>query len=392
MRITIHRGTHEIGGTCVELATAKSRILIDFGMPLVNTHQEPFDPKTLIDKSIEDLKKLKILPDIKGLYKGEARAIDAILISHSHMDHYGLLGYVHPDIPIYMSEGAKELIEISDIFIPHKIGKINAQVIDKKKKLSIGDFVVTSYLVDHSAFDALAFLIEADGKRLFYSGDFRAHGRKSQLFEQMIRKPPTKIDCLLMEGSMLGRSGQIYKDEVAVQEGIEDILKNKSNIAFFFASAQNIDRMVSAYKACLKTNSILVIDLYMAFIFHKLGKISKHLPQFDWPNVQVYFFHSHAERLVEAGHKDLLYLFNTRKIKGAEVNAQKQKVLMLARDNSLFPLIVKEIKNIKGATIIYSMWDGYLTEKFEERCAQQGIEIKKLHTSGHATLDDLKVF
>ena len=35
MNITIHRGTHEIGGSCVELSSGKSRILLDFGIPLV---------------------------------------------------------------------------------------------------------------------------------------------------------------------------------------------------------------------------------------------------------------------------------------------------------------------------------------------------------------------
>jgi len=36
MRLTIHRGTHEIGGSSVELATAKTRIVIDVGMPIVD--------------------------------------------------------------------------------------------------------------------------------------------------------------------------------------------------------------------------------------------------------------------------------------------------------------------------------------------------------------------
>ncbi len=34
MTLTIHRGTHEIGGSCVELRTAEAKIFIDFGLPL----------------------------------------------------------------------------------------------------------------------------------------------------------------------------------------------------------------------------------------------------------------------------------------------------------------------------------------------------------------------
>jgi ribonuclease J len=54
----------------------------------------------------------------------------------------------------------------------------------------IGPFRVTPFLVDHSAYDAYGLLIESGGKRLFYSGDFRAHGRKGMLFDRLIAQPP----------------------------------------------------------------------------------------------------------------------------------------------------------------------------------------------------------
>ncbi|MFH1317838.1 MAG: MBL fold metallo-hydrolase, partial [Candidatus Omnitrophota bacterium] len=177
MQLIIYRGTQEIGGSCVELNTANSRILIDFGMPLVNKKRERFDPDILKGKSVEELKELFILPKIDGLYKDEKKSINAILISHSHLDHYGLLSYVHPDIPIYLSDGAKELVDITNLFVHRGLKSLNAKHIANKKSFVVGDFKIIPYLVDHSAFDALAFLIEAEGKRLFYSGDFRGHGR-----------------------------------------------------------------------------------------------------------------------------------------------------------------------------------------------------------------------
>ncbi|MCK9554397.1 MBL fold metallo-hydrolase [bacterium] len=392
MKLTIQRGTQEIGGSCVELSTANSKILIDFGMPLVDKGKDPFDAKILDGKSIEELKSLKILPDIKGLYKNEEKEIDAILISHSHLDHYGLLNYVHPEIPVYLSEGAQRLIEASDVFIPHKIGAINFRIIKKNKKTTIGDFSVTAYLVDHSAFDTLAFLIEAEGKRLFYSGDFRGHGRKSSLFKNIIENPPKDIDYLLMEGSMLGRGNQAYKDENEIERKIEETLKENKNITFLFASSQNIDRLVSAYRACLKTNTTFVVDIYTAFVLDKLRKSSKHIPQFDWKNIRIKFIKYHADCLVNAGYRDLLYVYNKQKIDIFEINRNKNKILMLSRDNSIFPLIVKNIDGIQGAKIIYSMWEGCLTDEFKQYCAQKELTIEQVHTSGHATLEDLQTF
>lgn len=391
MQLIIHRGAHEIGGSCVELRTAKSRILIDFGMPLVSCQKKPFDTKILKDKSIDELRELKVLPDIKGLYKNEEKGIDAILISHFHLDHYGLLNYVHQDIPIYMSEGAKALMAISDIFIPHKLGRLNTNIIHSRRSVNIGDISITPHLVDHSAFDALAFLIEAEGKRLFYSGDFRGHGRKSILFKRMIENPPEDIDCLL-EDSMLGRDKQVYKEEKEVQYKIEEVLRRRNNITFIFVSSQNIDRLVSIYKACLKTGSIFVIDIYTAFVLDKLRKVSKNIPQFNWKNIRVKFLQAYANALAEAGYRDLLFVYNKRKIDIFEINRNKNKILMLGRDNSAFKSILKNIDEVTGATLIYSMWEGYLTEQFSQYCKEKGISIEQIHTSGHATAEDLKLF
>jgi len=392
MKIIIHRGAKEIGGSCVELMTDSSRIMIDLGMPLVDSKKQPFDSKSIAGKSIEELKDKKILPDVKGLYKNGKPELDAILVSHSHLDHYGLLDFANNEIPVYISKGAKELVEVTNIFINKNIQLTNTQIIKHKSPFHIKDFKITPYLVDHSAFDAFAFLIEAKDKRVFYSGDFRGHGRKAVLFERIIQKPPKDIDCLLMEGSMLGRNETPYKNEDDIEARVVEILKEQNNVTFLFSSSQNIDRLVSAYRACLKTNTIFVIDIYTAFVLQKLEKVSKRIPQFNWGNIRVKFFEYHADKLAGAGYKKLLYIYDRQKIEMDEINEKKNKVLMLARDNSIFPSIIKSIDVPEGAKIIYSMWEGYLTEKFRCYCKSKGLVMEQVHTSGHAVLNDLQRF
>jgi len=392
MNLIIHRGTHEIGGSCVELRAATSRILIDFGIPLVSRDHQPFDVKQLKGKSLQELKEQKIIPDIKGLYKDEKKGIDGILISHSHLDHYGLLNYVNQDIPVYLSKGAIELVDVSNVFTPNKIGTINSKIVNTGKAFKIGDFYITPYLVDHSAFDALAFLIKEDGSSVFYSGDFRGHGRKSVLFKQMIRNPVKNVDCLLMEGTMIGRGRQAYADEQSIEKRIAEILKERRNITFISLSSQNIDRIVSAYRACLKTDSIFVIDAYTAFVLEKLAKVSKGIPQYNWKNVRIKFFNHHVSSLMSAGCDDLLNRYSKRKIDIAEIKRERNRILMLARDNSIFPLLINKIDDVRGSRIIYSMWEGYLTDKFKEYSTQKGLIIEQVHTSGHAVVEDLKAF
>ena len=52
--------------------------------------------------------------------------------------------------------------------------------------LDVGPFRITPFLIDHSAFDSYALEIQSDGKRCFYSGDPRGHGRKAALFERLL--------------------------------------------------------------------------------------------------------------------------------------------------------------------------------------------------------------
>jgi ribonuclease J len=181
MKLIIHRGTREIGGTCVEVITENTRILLDFGMPLGDGQGGEFAEQMLEGKFIADLIEKKILYPIKGLYKDSVPQIDAILISHSHKDHYGFLKFAHPDIPVYMSDGAEKLINVLNIFVK-KEGRLQlpkaAKIVRDRKSFDIGDLRITPYLVDHSAFDAMSFHVvdKTSGKSIFYTGDFRAAG------------------------------------------------------------------------------------------------------------------------------------------------------------------------------------------------------------------------
>ncbi len=68
MRLTIHRGTHEIGGSCVELVSdsSQTRIILDFGMPLVNPDRSPFKWDEHRNLTQQELISNGVLPDITG--------------------------------------------------------------------------------------------------------------------------------------------------------------------------------------------------------------------------------------------------------------------------------------------------------------------------------------
>jgi ribonuclease J len=388
MKLTIHRGSKEIGGSCVELRSGGSRILIDLGLPLVDVSMERFDPRKIKDKSKDDLLRSGLLPPVEGLYEGEPSGFDAVLLSHPHPDHYGLLSFVNPTIPVYMSEGCRHLLGVASYFHQTDYQAKNVRLVQPGVPFTVGRFEVTPYLVDHSAFGALAFMVQSQGTRLFYSGDFRGHGRKSGLFEAITRDPPKDIDCLLLEGTMLGSESRTLRSERAVEEEIVRLIKGSDKLFLVACSSQNIDRLVSVYKACVWSDRILVIDPYTAFILDQLKGISPRLPQYNWgKNIRVFFApNRHTETMAEDGS---LFRFKSAKITYEQMVEAKSQVII--KNSFRVSRTLADRGNLKDAVLIYSMWEGYLAND-EDFWRQQSVPIVKIHSSGHASVRHLQAF
>ena len=94
-----------------------------------------------------------------------------------------------PGTPVYIGKLARSLIDATRVFLGEERYALDFHEFRAWKPFTIGAFTITPHLVDHSAVDAYAFLIEAEGKRLFYSGDLRSHGRKGVLFENLVKRP-----------------------------------------------------------------------------------------------------------------------------------------------------------------------------------------------------------
>ena len=408
MQFIIHRGTKEIGGTCVEVSAGDTRVFLDFGMPLGDGVGGEFDEKVLEGKSIEELVNKKILYPIKGLYQGEASQVDAILISHSHKDHHGFLKYANPEIPVYMSSGTEKLIRVLNIFIRSEGRYQPAKrpvILRDRKPFDIGDLSVTPYLVDHSAFDAMSFHVvdKTTGKSIFYTGDFRAAGWKGKLFDRFIADPPQGIDCLLMEGTMIEREAGKYPTEQDILDRMVELLhENDKKVTFTCCSGQNIDRIVTFYKAVRRTKSLLVIDPYTACVLEALRSKNNRIPQMDWDSVRVFMANYYGKgdvyvsKISDSAFKTILPELGRAKIKPQDFPKLKQKALVLMR-GSMIPALEK-IKGIQGAKVVYSQWQGYLkkdsydSRRFKAFLDKYNLDLEYVHTSGHATLDDLKKF
>lgn len=372
MRGRIHRGCHEIGGNCIEVESQGKRIVLDIGLPLISER----------DISV---------PDISGLTSHDDTLL-GVFISHPHPDHYGLLEKIAEPIPVYMGEASRRIIEVSAFFTPlPSLGYMDPQSLINQQAIHVGPFTVTPYRIDHSAYDSYCMLVEADGKRLFYSGDIRGHGRSAHLFDDLLLNPPKDIDVLICEGTQIGRKPEFaYPNEQSVAEGMVEVFKETEGMCLVWCSAQNIDRLVSIWDACQRSKRNLILDLYTAEIIKAARDES--LPKPDHEQVFVFLPYSQKAKIMREEAFHISNPYYPHRIYWEQLAEVADRSVMIFRPSMLRDL--ERAKCLIGASLISSVWSGYLerSQKELDKMVDMGIQRKHIHTSGHATVDELRRF
>ena len=384
MIITIHRGTHEIGGSCIEVTTQTSRILIDAGSPL---------------ESDDTGKDAAMVPSsLAASLRKKSPPLSGVLISHPHMDHYGLLPKLPADLPVYAGQFASVLVKLSNELSNKPMKWKKPKAISDRAKLHVGDFSVTPYLMDHSGFDSYAFLIEAEGKRVFYTGDFRGHGRKSATFKRFLKQAPKNIDALIQEGTTIGRAHEPSMSEQDLEVKLVQSIKQTKGPVFITLAGQNIDRIVSAYKAAMANDRIFIIDPYLAEILDRIKKQyvangqTCRLPQASWPKVKVCYPDRLCSWLKGKRLGSICRRHQNSKIEWDKLVKIQDNIVMLVRPSSFDEVRDNPLFDLSDALWIYSMWTGYLRDEMmtlfnDFKVAEAKIEI--IHTSGHADTEAL---
>lgn len=362
MKVIIHRGQHQIGGSIIEIKTLTTRIIFDIGINL--------DENTSLE-----------YPMITGLFKGN-RAYDAVFISHYHADHIGLIDKLLKDIPVYMGETAYHILQVSNTY-RHIETSFLPYFLEHNKSIFVGDIEIIPYSCDHSAYDSYMFLIKNHGKTILYTGDFRANGRMD--YKELLKELP-EVDALIIEGTTLSRAeSQNNILESTLEEIATKELKQHDGPCFVMMSAMNVDRLITMGNVAKRTNRMLLEDVYTALIARA---VKKDIPKPDYSkNIRVFVTDGNPER------HEQLNSFGTAKI--SKYSIAKEKYVMCIRPSMINYLKkLNELQSFENGVLFYGMWKGY-QEKEDVACLleymrEQRVKLHTLHTSGHADTNTIE--
>lgn len=351
MNIVVHSGTHQIGGSAIEISTASTHIMLDFGNEL--SLDEKYTPINL---------------DIDGVTKGTPDC-DGIVISHYHMDHLGQLTSVLPEIPFYMGELSKEMAMIAAEYQDKNLylRLLGANTFRGGEAFTIGNIHIRPLVIDHSAADSYMFVIEAEGKRVLYTGDFRMHGLRHHVLDQLVNTYIGEVDVLITEGTSLSRDADKYISEAAVLEDISSYIQDGKYV-FVICSSTNIDRIMGIWQN-MPTDKVLICDAYQKRIL-------------DTVINNVYYESSLYRRpdsplVLDKGKYPKYYM--------------EHGFVSLVRGTENFISKIKEFPK-DDVRIIYSMWTGYIEENLPLKNLLNIYPSYICHASGHVSKDDLIKF
>ena len=398
--LTIHRGTHQIGGGCTEISAGGHRILIDFGANL---------PGTDGDAQTKDR---EMVQKVFGSHQD-----GAVLFTHYHGDHYGLFKKVPPGVPMYIGPLAKNILRILVPYIDRDAPEKGSAIVEQMRTYEPGKWMtpvpgirVLPLYVDHSALDAYMFCIQAAGKTILFTGDFRNHGIAGQVerMERMVQKyVPKPVDLLVTEGTILSRTGEVGDTLVRSEEDLgqrAEMLFQTHKYNFVLVSSTNLDSIMEFYHNTPK-GMHFVCDLYQARILLTAMRdmqeergFKEYRASKTHPTIRVLGKGDGRWAELREIRESMKYPVYCKAITKEEL--ERDGFVVLARKNthpdtyvSPFDKLREEFLDKDGqGQIIYSMWKGYLEEEHADKDLLRfigGHPYETLHTSGHAYVETI---
>ncbi len=268
--LTFYGGVNEIGGNKILLKDGDTKIFFDFGMSF-GMKRLFYSPPFLSPKSEKSLQEFGILPKLDGVYRFDEKQpdIDAIFISHGHLDHCAYLSFVKREIPIYCGQTTKIILQsLGDIRrtdLEFDVRGLNFNTFRTGEKIRCGNLEIEPIHVDHSVPGAYGFVVHTSNGSLAYTGDFRHHGAKSEMTDDFTKKAcESEVTTIITEATNM--TGASVSSEREVENKLDTIIGQTDGIVLGEFAYADIDRFNSFFRVAKRNNRCLAISLRQAYL------------------------------------------------------------------------------------------------------------------------------
>ena len=166
---------------------------------------------------------------------------------------------------------------------------------------------------------------------------------------------------LLMEGTNIRPDGEEVREqpsETDIEAACAEMFRSTTGLALVTWSARNIDRLVTIYRAALRSGRTFVIDLYTASIAAATGNPNIPCPGDEWPHVRVYVPRWQRVKVKDAGQFHRVEEVKPYRLYERQLADNRPSYV------SQFGLSVAQLFEREGlladAKAIWSLWPGYL--------------------------------
>jgi ribonuclease J len=350
MRILPLDGANTIGGSKIFVEDDEFRVMLDFGTnfhELNKYYEEYLKPRP--NCGILDYLEMGILPDVRNIYRDdllhagvrlegpEIERLDAVLISHAHVDHMGALGFIDYKVPVIttlMSATIMKAMQDSGNFEPGSDGvyaKLREPVechgnvvlntrngIMPGRDFEIADCKPTDEFeefwrfhpsslkkaarkslepgkllahqcgvkyracpVDHSIKGACGFILEGTNGSIVYTGDIRLHGIHGEKTEEFVRNARTADPAvLIIEGTSIGRASNEFVSESDVQSHARQLISEMEHeLVISDFGPRNIERLEIFKSIAVEFDRQIVVTSKDAYLLHAMHIADPTVPE-----------------------------------------------------------------------------------------------------------------
>ena len=274
--LTFYGGVDEIGGNKILLRDGDTSVFLDFGMSYA-MKKKFYSPPFLAPKSERSLQELGILPNLEGIYRFDPKpqTVDAVFLSHGHLDHSAYLSFIKREIPVYCGETTRTILqslsEIRRADLEFSVADLDFHPFRTGDRIRVGGLTVQPFHVDHSVPGAYGFVIETSRGSVVYTGDFRNHGGKPEMTRDFVEHArDSEPVAVITEATNM--TGATVSSETDVENKLQSIVSQAEGIVLAEFAYSDVDRLNSFYHIAKKSGRCLAVSLKQAHLLNALQK------------------------------------------------------------------------------------------------------------------------